>query len=383
MGKKRKGRAKSKIIKLYFNILNFQSSNYYLFNVTKYNNLIDGISDLNEIKIKDEEIILIKNEIDNCISLKRTYENKISIKILPEFFESFNELQKPDLKNSDYAKKIKYIIDFLKRQHKNITLKQIAKEYSQLYGNTISITTVSRILKNHLQMKYLRTSLKNPKLEEYNYVFMSFSFLRIILRSIILKFNIIFVDETGFLLQNNKYYSWREAKEQIYAGPKNKNKDRLNLILAVSNKNVIHKKFLNGSVNSDIFLDFLKEMYNNFKKDEQEKLIIIMDNATYHLSNPIIDFFKTNKIKGLTICPYKSEFNMIELVFRFIKNIIYKNIYNNIKDLEIEVTQILNSQNLKNSLINLYRETLMQYLIFIQNHNYLDLNEIMNKIKNP
>lgn len=47
------------------------------------------------------------------------------------------------------------------------------------------------------------------------------------------------------------------------------------------------------------------------------------------------------------------------------------------KDLEDDVTKILNSQKLEYSLINLYRETLQQYLIFSQNHNDLDLNKIL------
>ena len=226
-------------------------------------------------------------------------------------------------------------------------------------------------------MNYLRTCLKNPKLEEYNYIFMALSYIRIFYRSIKLGSNIIFLDETGFLLQNNNYHTWRINDEQIYAGPKSKQKERLNLILAISRKRVIHKEFRKDSVNSEIFLNFLEEIYDNLKQDEKTNSILIMDNATYYLTGEIINFFKDKKIKGLTICPYKSEFNMAELVFRYIKNIIYKNIYENMKDLEDDVTKILNSQKLEYSLINLYRETLQQYLIFSQNQNYFYLNKIL------
>lgn len=377
MVKHKRNKGKRTTNNLPFNLLNFNISHYYLFIITKYTNFIKDIFDLNDIKIKDEEIAIIKKEIEKCNQEKKVNENKISIEILPEFFQSINEIKKFELGNSDYALKIKYILDSLQKKKLNITLKKISKEYLSLYGNTISISTVSRILKNHLKMNYLRTCLKNPKLEEYNYIFMALSYIRIFYRSIKLGSNIIFLDETGFLLQNNNYHTWRINDEQIYAGPKSKQKERLNLILAISRKRVIHKEFRKDSVNSEIFLNFLEEIYDNLKQDEKTNSILIMDNATYHLTGEIINFFKDKKIKGLTICPYKSEFNMAELVFRYIKNIIYKNIYENMKDLEDDVTKILNSQKLEYSLINLYRETLQQYLIFSQNHNDLDLNKIL------
>ena len=69
---------------------------------------------------------------------------------------------------------------------------------------------------------------------------------------------------------------------------------------------------------------------------------------------------------------------MIEMAFRFIKYIIYNNIYSCLNRLENEINNILDSINIKNSLINLFLETLQQYLIFIQNYNFLDLNKIMN-----
>ena len=96
----------------------------------------------------------------------------------------------------------------------------------------------------------------------------------------------------------------------------------------------------------------MDEIYDNLKQDEKTNLIIIIDNASYHLTGEIINFFKDRKIKGLTICSYKSEFNMADLI----ENSIYKEHY--MKDIEDDLTKILNSQKLEHSLINLYRETL-------------------------
>ena len=111
----------------------------------------------------------------------------------------------------------------------------------------------------------------------------------------------------------------------------------------------------------------------------RKTIIIIMDNVTFHISNEVIQFFKNQKLKGLTICPYRSSFNMSELVFRYVKNIIYKNVYNKMEELKEDVINILNSENLQKSLVNLYKETLQQYLIFVQNYNSVDLSKMFEE----
>ena len=180
--------------------------------------------------------------------------------------------------------------------------------------------------------------------------------------------NFVFIDETGFLLENNNFYSWRSREEEIYLGAKIKSKERLNLILGVSKTKVIAKKFIKGSVDSEMFISFLKDILKVLSEEEKDNTMIIMDNATYHVSKEVINFFKNNRMKGLTICPYRSPFNMIELVFRYVKNIIYKNVYSNMLDLKNDVIKILESNHLKDTLINLYKETLQKYIIFINNN---------------
>ena len=62
---------------------------------------------------------------------------------------------------------------------------------------------------------------------------MSFVFLRCIIKSLELKLNLLFVDETGFLLENNNYFSWRNPDEEIYKGPKTK-KNEFNTFISIS-----------------------------------------------------------------------------------------------------------------------------------------------------
>ena len=104
MGKKRKN-VKNAIKHFKFNILNFNENHYYLFNITWYKNLIYGINDLNNIKLNKEEIHILQSEIDKCNSINIKKKKKLTIKIIPEFFEIINKIKKKDLKNSEYAKK--------------------------------------------------------------------------------------------------------------------------------------------------------------------------------------------------------------------------------------------------------------------------------------
>ena len=76
----------------------------------------------------------------------------------------------------------------------------------------------------------------------------------------------------------------------------------------------------------------------------------------------VITAFKKNKFKVLTIPPYKYSFNMVELTFRFIKNITYKNIYISIEQMKDEVEKILQGEDIKKSLINMYREIPIKYI---------------------
>jgi len=124
MAKKRKSYKKEeKHFK--FNIMNFNIGDYYLFNVTRYNNIIHGITNLNDIKLNKNEIILFQSELEKYKSINSKNNKKISINIIPEFFKFFNEIKKYDLKNSEYAKRVSFIINHLKQNKINITLKQI------------------------------------------------------------------------------------------------------------------------------------------------------------------------------------------------------------------------------------------------------------------
>ena len=69
---------------------------------------------------------------------------------------------------------------------------------------------------------------------------MTYIFIRGFLRRMILKLNIIFVYETNFIINNINFYILWDPEEKINAGEKQNNKERLNLILAISKEKIFH-----------------------------------------------------------------------------------------------------------------------------------------------
>jgi len=72
--------------------------------------------------------------------------------------------------------------------------------------------------------------------------------------------------------------------------------------------------------------------------------------------------------------PYASEYNMAEYVFRSIKNIIYKKLYNSADIFREDIKNILKN-NINSSLLNkLFFETIRVYLKFIEEYKSYNLN---------
>ena len=144
------------------NILNFKKSSTFFFKLTNLNSILTDISNINDIYPSDNDINIIKKEIQK---IKESDElnniNKV-ISVLKIYSDRIKDLIEVKQKNSEMANKIKEIIDNYDGE-KRITLKMISMEYFRKFGESISKMTVSRILRNNLNMRFRKTILKNPK----------------------------------------------------------------------------------------------------------------------------------------------------------------------------------------------------------------------------
>jgi len=110
-------------------------------------------------------------------------------------------------------------------------------------------------------------------------------FIKCISKSINNGLKFIFLDESGFQLENNNYFAWRKKNEDLTGGATKGLKIKLNLILAINDSKIIHYYYLTYEpINQINFLKFLEEMKNKIEPIELKNYIIILDNARFHLS---------------------------------------------------------------------------------------------------
>ena len=253
-------------------------------------------------------------------------------------------------------------------------------KYMELYNKKMSLMTFSRILRNHLNIRYLKTTCKNPKLQDNQYKYMKHFFIKGIIRGLKQNLNLIFIDETGFQLNNNNYYTWRNYDEDILGGPKKDMKKKINMILAVDDNKILNYNLLNESVNSKNFLDFLDELKTKIGEINIKNYIIVLDNAKYHLEKSVKEYALKNNFKILTNCPYYSKFNPIEFVFRSIKTKLYKNLIDKKKTLRKFILEVINDKSFEKTITKIFLKGLKIYYHFIKENNDDDIDLMYRSI---
>lgn len=229
--------------------------------------------------------------------------------------------------------------------------------------------TISRILRHHLKMHFRKTTIKNPKLLKENYILMEYAFLIGIIKAVEEKLNLIYIDETGFQNDNNNLYLWRKNNEQIYGGSESDKKKRINLILAIEETEIIIGHYYNNeTINTSDFKSFMAELIDKIRDEKAQNSIFIMDNASYHISKEIRKFYKEKRLKILFNCPYKSEFNSIELVFNLIKSKLNKEIFKTQKEYITRIEFLINDKAINNNIKKIYKKTFEKYLEFYINN---------------
>lgn len=144
----------------------------------------------------------------------------------------------------------------------------------------------------------------------------------------------------------------------------------------ISEKDLLLYKIDEGTNNNIKFLNFMNDLIKVLAERNIKNPLIIMDNCTIHLTKVLIDFYKKNKLKILTIVPYGSELNAIELVFNFIKQKVYKKIFGSLKKLIEFVEKILKDEDINKIIQKIFKKTIIIYLKYVNNNNEINLNEL-------
>lgn len=348
-----------------FFILDFKDPKRYLGN----------LEDKNRIKLTKKEYEFLKNIVNN-ISFPNKDNNPNNyeyIELTPEKSEQIKKFFKINPELNDAEKyTLKKIQDNAYKD--KITCRKLSKSYYDDTGIKFSKDYFNKILKNKFGMSYLKTTIKTTKINNDTGLIAAFYFIKMITKCMILGFRILFLDETSILSTNNNYRGWRKKSEELYfnIGPKR----RENLLLIVSDEEVIHYKINSSNTNEQIFLGFMEEVYTILSKRNGQKFVILMDNLSVHRTKKLMEFYKDKKLNIIFNCVYRSNFNVIELAFRIIKFTLYNKLYENMESTIEDVKSILDDPKIKNALLHNFKETINQYINFFEKNEYLNLNNL-------
>ena len=129
--------------------------------------------------------------------------------------------------------------------------------------------------------------------------------------------DLYFGDESHFGLTPNVPYAW-QTKENPILLPAAKGKF-LNVVALMNRKNDLFFEVNETTFNTDKFILFM----NKFADQIVKKTVVILDNSPIHRSKKFMAKIREWKEKDLLIFflpPYSPELNLIEILWRKIKN---------------------------------------------------------------
>ena len=361
---------KNRIRKLNPSIFHFNLDSKFIYESRFCSFFYEKLQDKNNMKPKSEDLMFLKDYEKN-VEIQDSKEKDQGIIEVPKnifmFFKNRIKI-KPELDQKELN--VKKIIEELKNE--KFSSKKVSNYYQMKFGESISKSQLLLILKKKLGLHFLKTSIKNKILLNSESKKMSFFILKILIRHIKLGGSIIYLDESTFSTVNNNLKMWRRSGEQIFKEVKDSKKT--NLILAVTPKRLIHFQLNRSNTDAVSFKEFILEMLESLDKNDIKNLVIFLDNASVHGTIDIMKICSEKNLKVVYNVPYLSYFNMVELCFRYLKKVIYNDIYSSIEEVESKLKNILNSDDFKNQLPLLFKETLRQYILFIEENINFNLN---------
>ena len=352
------------------NIFEFNQDSSFLIDLRlkNYKSLLSSINNSKNVVPNKEEILTLEGYISDLKNRIKEDDLLNQAEIKSEFYNALNEFIPGIHKLNNKYKTINEIIKNYPKREK-LTLRKMIKLYKKKTGYNIGKTSLYYILTKKLKYKYLRTKVKTNRLNDFSSKIRSFIFIKIIIRAIYLKMKIIFLDESNFQIENNHLKVWRNKTElPLFNTYK---RGRKNIILSIADNEILLFDFNDGTNKSSDFLDYMKKLISKIGEKELQKYLIIMDNCSIHHTKELRDFYTNNKLKILKIVPYASDFNSVEFVFNLIKQKVYKRVFGSFSKLIPFVKNILDDEDTKKSLINIYIKTMNIYLDFLNNNKHI------------
>jgi len=135
---------------------------------------------------------------------------------------------------------------------------------------------------------------------------------------------LLFEDETSFALWGSLSYTWSRKGQQpiVKTSGMRKSYKMFGMIDYFTGK--LFYQGVEGKLNSDSYIDFLRSV----KTKTRKHLMIIHDNAKYHISAEVEEFLDEEpRITAYQLPPYSPDFNPIEKLWKKAKQLATHLIY--------------------------------------------------------
>lgn len=237
-----------------------------------------------------------------------------------------------------------HVIKRVTMNYKNL-LKLIRKKYLITISKSSLYNVISRLNITRKRIKR-RTITKNKKkhnkdVREYKKKAKKVDYKKL-----------ISIDESHFDNEMTSNYGWSVAGEEINKKLHIKKKVRYTLICAISNRKVLCSMVVSGSVNAEVFKEFIIKLNDTIEPNST----LLLDNARIHHAKIVKELINELGHNLFFNAPYSPEFNPIELVFSKVKYIVRTKNKNG-KNLKKHILQSL-KQLTRTNLNNYYNRSL-------------------------
>ena len=126
----------------------------------------------------------------------------------------------------------------------------------------------------------------------------------------------MYVDEAGFSREAERQYGLAPIGQKVHGTRASNSRPRTSLLAANINNSLQATMLFDGTCDTNVFNTWLKTFLCPIL---QKRMVVIMDNATFHKSKETVQLIRRTGAKLLFLPPYSPDFNNIEHDFAVLK----------------------------------------------------------------
>jgi len=277
-----------------------REDSHFVYDINEFENYFSKVKEKNKLKLNESELEFLKKLINNISSSKTSNKSSKTIEIPFNIFTKINNYV-PNIKENDKATEYIKSLSENQKDRSFLSCRRIANKYFKDTGNTISKTKVHNILRNKLNLRFRKTTIKNSKVNNERNILISLCFIKILVKCLKLNYKIIYIDETSIQSNNNNFKTWRLSDETIFYNLTSSRKQ--NLIAAIDEQQVLYYNITEQNTSENTFLDFMEKLLEKIKEKNIGKYVIIFDNLSSHKTELLKEFYVKNGINVIFNSP--------------------------------------------------------------------------------